>query len=122
MTPRLSVLAAMLVALPCAVWAAQPISIHVKTANDLADLCTANPKEAAADAKINFCHGYAQGAIEVETRRSGDKKPFCFPSPAPTRTATMTEFTNWVRALPAHRELPALDGLFQFLKERFPCK
>jgi hypothetical protein len=105
-----------------ATWAAQPLTLRVRTAGDLAELCGANPKEPAADAKINYCHGFAQGAVDVEVRRAGDKKPFCFPSPAPTRTATLTEFVNWARALPDHRNMNALDGLFAFLAERFPCK
>ncbi len=118
---RLPVLLAALL-LPLAAQAAQPISLHARTALDLAELCGANPKEPAADAKINFCYGFAQGAIDLELRRAGDKKPFCFPNPTPTRTATMREFVAWVRAMPDHRSLSALDGLFRFLGERFPCK
>ena len=117
-----TVLLAALIAVPCMAWAAQPITLHAKTSNDLAELCGANPKEPAADAKINFCHGFAQGVIEMEIRHAAEKKTFCFPTPTPTRTATMTEFTNWVRALPAHRTLGSIDGLLQFLGERFPCK
>jgi hypothetical protein len=106
-----------------AAWAApQPLALRVRTAGDLAELCGANPREPAADAKINYCHGFAQGAVDVELRRAGEKKPFCFPSPAPSRTATLTEFVNWARALPDHRNMNALDGLFSFLAERFPCK
>jgi hypothetical protein len=120
---RLSALAFLIASLSApAGWAAQPLNLRVSTANDLAELCGANPKEPAADAKINFCHGFAQGAIDVELRRGGEKKAFCFPSPTPTRTATMMEFVNWVRALPEHRSVNALDGLFRFLGERFPCK
>ena len=57
--------AAILIATPLiaatdAAWAAQPISPHAKTTNDLADLCGAPAKEAGADAKIYFCHGFAQ--------------------------------------------------------------
>ena len=96
--------------------------LQARTAGDLADLCAANPRDPVGDAKINFCHGFAQGAITVELRHTEGKKPFCFPNPAPTRTATMNEFVNWVRALPDHRTPPAVDGLFQFLGERFPCK
>jgi hypothetical protein len=103
-------------------WAAQPLSLRANTASELADLCGANPKEAAADAKINWCHGFAQGAVDVELRRAGDKKPFCFPSPTPSRSATLAEFVNWVRSMPDHRNLGALEGLFRFLGERFPCK
>ncbi|MBV9248227.1 MAG: hypothetical protein JO227_03130 [Acetobacteraceae bacterium] len=102
--------------------AAQPVSLHARTAGDLASYCGANPREPAADAKINYCHGFAQGAIEVELQRAGEKKPFCFPNPAPTRSATLSEFVNWVRALPEHREMGAVEGLFSFLGERFPCK
>jgi hypothetical protein len=102
-------------------WAAQPITLHVKTAGELAELCGANPKEPAADAKINYCHGFAQGVVDLELQHTADKKPFCIP-PATTRTATLGEFVNWVRALPEHRSLPAPEGLFKFLAERFPCK
>jgi hypothetical protein len=34
----------------------------------------------------------------------------------------MTQFSEWVRALPDHKSLPAVDGFFRFLSERFPCK
>jgi hypothetical protein len=113
-------LTAMLIALP--VQAQRSLSIQARTAGDLADLCAANPKDAQGDAKINFCHGFAQGAITVELRRSEGKKPFCIPSPAPNRTTTMNEFVGWVRSMPDHKGVPAADGLFQFLGGRFPCK
>jgi hypothetical protein len=103
-------------------WAAAPIILQARTAGDLAALCAADPSSAGADAKINFCHGFAQGAVDVRLRMSPDKKPFCFPSPAPTRTSTMREFVSWVRAAPSNRDMSALDGLFKFLDERFPCK
>jgi hypothetical protein len=98
------------------------VVLQARTAGELAELCAAGPKDPAADAKLNFCHGFAQGAISVELRRTEGKKPFCFPDPPPTRSATMNQFVNWVRALPDHRTPPAVEGLFQFLAERFPCK
>lgn len=115
-------IAAVLIALPCASHAAPPLNLQAKTSNDLADLCGPNPKESGAEGKVNFCHGFAQGVIDMQLRRSGDKKSFCFPTPTPTRTATMNDFTNWVRALSARRTLGSIDGLFQFLGERYPCK
>jgi hypothetical protein len=102
--------------------AAQPIVLQARTAGDLAALCAADPNSAAADAKINFCHGFAQGAVDDRLRIGGDKKNFCFPSPTPSRTATMRDFVSWVRADSSNRELPVLDGLFKFLGERYPCK
>jgi hypothetical protein len=103
-------------------WGAQSITIRANTAGELAELCGASPREPGADAKINFCHGFAQGAIDVARQSLGDKKLFCFPSNPPSRTATMAEFVSWVRALPEHRTLSSTDGLFKFLGERFPCK
>ena len=85
-------LTALLLALPAQ--AQRSASLQARTAGDLADLCAANPKDPLGDAKINFCHGFAQGAITVELRHTEGKKPFCFPSPPPTRTATMSEFVE----------------------------
>jgi hypothetical protein len=115
-------LLACLATLPLPVRAAEPITIRTNTAGELAEACGTNPREPGADAKINFCHGYAQGAITVQLHDAGEKKPFCFPNPAPSRAATMGEFVNWVRAIPDRRSMPAAEGLFRFLGERFPCK
>jgi hypothetical protein len=115
-----AVLSALLLALPAQ--AQRSAVLQARTTGDLAELCAANPKDPQGDAKINFCHGFAQGAIQVEIRRTEGKKAFCFPNPPPTRTATMSEFVNWVRALPDHKTPPAIEGLFQFLGERYPCK
>jgi hypothetical protein len=109
-----------LLAVPAA--AQKATVLQARTAGELAELCAANPKEALGDAKVNFCHGFAQGAISVELRHSEGKKPFCFPSPPPTRTETMKEFVGWVRSMPDHRTPQAVDGLLQFLGERYPCK
>jgi hypothetical protein len=102
--------------------AAEPVSIRTKTAGELAEACAANPREPAADAKLNFCYGFAQGAIDVELQHAGEKRPFCFPNPAPKRPATMNEFVGWVRSMPDRREMPSTEALFRFLAERFPCK
>jgi hypothetical protein len=107
--------------LSSSVWAAQPIVLQARTAGDLAALCAADSSAPGADAKINFCHGFAQGAVDGRLYVSGDKKPFCLT--AGTRRAdTMREFVAWARAVPANRDMPVLDGLFKFFGERFPCK
>jgi hypothetical protein len=109
--------------LPAPGSAAPPaVNLQARTAGDLADLCTANPEDALGAVRAGFCHGFAQGAIDDAFRRSGDKKPFCFPTPTPSRNATLAEFANWVRAQPERRTLPVIEGLFQFMAERFPCK
>ncbi|HYZ24787.1 MAG TPA: Rap1a/Tai family immunity protein [Rhodopila sp.] len=108
----------------CAVGAgaAEPITIRTETAGELAENCGANPRQPGADARINFCHGYAQGAITVQQHYAGDKKLFCLPNPAPSRAETMNQFVAWVRANPDRRSMKSDVGLFKFLEERFPCK
>jgi hypothetical protein len=115
----LTALAGILLAFPAL--AQRGTIFQARTAGDLAELCAANPKDPLGDAKINFCHGYAQGAIQAEIHRPG-KKIFCFPNPPPTRVATMNEFVNWVRENPVHKSVPGVEGLYQFLNERYPCR
>ncbi len=96
-----------------------------KTTGDLVNLCSADPKEGSmATAALNFCHGYAQGAVTVQMEiQAASKRPklFCFPDPAPTRTQSLSEFVTWAKADPTRLTQPAADGLMGFLHERFPC-
>ena len=120
---RAALLIGLALAVPLASAQAQRgVNLQARTAGDLAALCGTNPKDPLGDAKINFCHGFAQGAITVELGHAEGKKPFCFPSPPPSRSATMSEFVNWVRGMPEHASMPAAEGLFRFLGERYPCK
>lgn len=102
--------------------AAEGVAIHTDTAGELADICAANPHQPAADLRLNFCRGFAQGAIDVELHHAGEQKPFCFPHPSPSRAETMNQFVTWVHATPDRRSMPSDEGLFKFLAERFPCK
>jgi hypothetical protein len=106
----------------CSAWAAQPVSLSANTAGQLAELCTAQPLKPGADAKVNFCRGFAQGAITVELAHAGDKKPFCFGTPAPSRAKTMSQFAAWVKGAPDRAAAPATEALFRFLGEQYPCK
>src|SRR5690348_353417 len=92
---------------PMPAWAARGVTLSARTAGQLGDLCGAPQSDPLNDSKIDFCHGFAQGAIDVILRQAGEKKPFCFPRLVPTRAQTMNEFVRWVRAQPAHASLPA---------------
>jgi hypothetical protein len=100
---------------------AQPISLHVRTAGDLADMCSADPKTPTGPARLNYCSGFAQGAVDVRLHDAGDKKPFCITSGV-RREVTLHEFASWVRSDPSRRSDDALSSLFRFLGERFPCQ
>lgn len=122
MKPLALLTAVACVLLPFVAHAQRPISLHARNAGELAELCGASSREPGGDAKINYCHGFAQGAVDAELQHAGDKKPFCMPNPAPTRSATLGEFVTWVRADPGRRSQGAVDGLMRFLGERYPCR
>lgn len=102
--------------------AAEPINLRARNAGELAGLCGASPREAGADARLNFCDGFAQGAVDVELHYAGDKKPFCIPTNGPSRRQTLAEFASWVHANPERGSMDAAAGLIRFLGERFPCR
>jgi hypothetical protein len=110
-----------LLATPLAARAAESVP-DPRTARDLAELCAANPREAAGDARINFCHGYAQAVVDAARQQPGEKRGFCIPQPPPRRNQTLADFVSWVRASSDHERLRPAQGLLQFLGERFPCK
>ncbi len=110
--------------LPLAANAVTEQNFNARTTEDLVALCSANPSDAMGTAALNFCHGFAQGAVSVEMQREGatrQRKLFCFPNPMPSRTTTLEEFVKWAKANPAHMPDRPADGLFAFLAERFPC-
>ncbi len=120
-TRFLAAAAVMGAALAPAAHAQRAINLHARTAGELANLCAATPRAGAGDAEVNYCHGFAQGAVDVMLHDAGEKKPFCFPSPMPTRTETLNQFVRWVRVDSSRASLAAAGGLYQFLTERYPC-
>jgi hypothetical protein len=117
---RTIILAAALAALP-ALAMAEKADFEARTAGDLAKLCAgAEPGAAQRDGAIDFCHGFAQGAVSLELDHA--KKAFCFPTPTPSRSATMAEYATWARATPDRQSQPAAASVIAFFKERFPCK
>jgi hypothetical protein len=101
--------------------AARAVDLHARTAGQLAELCAANPNQGLGEARLNYCHGFAQGAVDVMLHDAGDKKPFCFPNPAPKRSETLGQFVRWVHADPARERMEAAGGLFRFLTAQYPC-
>jgi Rap1a immunity proteins len=104
--------------------AATEANFGARTTGDLVELCDATPDNAMGTAAVNFCQGFAQGAVSVEMQNLAafrGQKLFCMPNPAPTRTETLNEFVKWARASPNRTAEPPADGLFRFLGERHPC-
>ena len=109
---------------PCASHAATEANFGAATTADLVELCTATPDSPIGTAAVNFCEGFAQAAVLVELQNMAPfrgQKLFCLPNPPPTRNEAVSEFVSWARASPDRMAAPAVDGLFRFLGERYPC-
>ena len=90
----------------------------------MVELCTATPDNAIGTAAVNFCEGFAQGAVLVEMQNMAafrGPKLFCLPNPPPSRNEALSEFVNWARTSPDRMAATSTDGLFRFLSERYPC-
>jgi hypothetical protein len=109
---------------PCAAHAATEANFTAGTTGDLVELCTATPDTAIGTAAVNFCVGFAQGAVSVGMQNLATfrgPKLFCMPNPLPTRNEALSEFVKWARASPDSMSASSTDGLARFLSERYPC-
>jgi len=116
--------AAVVLLTPRAGYAATEANFGARTTGDLVELCTAAPDNATGTAAVNFCQGFALGAVLVEMQNMAafrGPKLFCMPNPPPSRNEALSEFVNWARVSPDRMSIPSTDGLFRFLSERYPC-
>src|SRR6516165_3291196 len=116
--------AALALLAPFAAHAATEANFGPATTADLVELCTASPDNALGTAAVNFCEGFAQGAVLVEMQNMAafrGPKLFCMPNPPPSRDQALSEFINWARSSPDRLAQSSTDGLFRFLSERYPC-
>jgi hypothetical protein len=109
---------------PIAPHAATEANFAARTTGDLVELRTATPDNAIGTAAVNFCDGFAEGAVEVELQNQAafrGPKLFCLPNPPPSRNQALSEFVTWARASPDRLAQSSTDGFFRFLSERYPC-
>jgi hypothetical protein len=109
---------------PLAAHAATEANFSAKTTGDLVELCEATPDNGIGTAAVNFCQGFALGAVLAEMQNMAafrGPKPFCLPNPPPSRNEALGEFVKWARASPDRMSTTSTDGLFRFLNERYPC-
>jgi hypothetical protein len=98
----------------------------IKTTQDLVDLCNANPADPLYDDTVNFCHGYVSGAWQYhEAQANGPKGHRLVCPPAanaiPKRAALIAEFVVWANTHPQHAGDPAVETVFRYLVEKWPC-
>ena len=96
-----------------------------KTTADLVALCTAQQQDPLAAAAVNFCQGFAEGAVEIALSYSAagsqSRRPFCLPTPAPSLDHAASDFASWAGSDPSRLQQPAAVGLVKYLVDRYPC-
>ena len=117
----LIVAAALLMAGPAL--AVDSARFRVINAADLVEVCSVPPDDPMHVHAMGFCHGYLSGSYHYYDSTEPTSNRFvCAPNPTPTRAEVMNGFVIWAKGHPQHMQDRAVDTLFRFLVETYPCK
>jgi Rap1a immunity proteins len=111
-----------LLALATSAYAVEPDAYRIRNTADLVRVCSAQPSEPDQATAIAFCHGVLAGAYGYYVASTPVADRFvCPPDPVPTRSKVANDFVAWAKARPQLMEQGAIDTLFRFAAETFPC-
>ena len=123
MKPGLMIAVAVAATLGTAAHAAPAESYRVRSTADLVAVCSTAPGEQDFATATAFCHGVLAGAYGYyDVVTSAAKRFVCVPDPAPKRAQVASDFVAWAKARPEHMNAHAIDTLFRFAAEKFPCR
>lgn len=96
---------------------------QIRHASDLVAVCSTAPSAPDYATAIAFCHGILAGAwgYYVASTAPLDRE-ICPLDTRLTRTKVANDFVAWVKARPRLLQHGAIDTLFQFAAEAYPCK
>lgn len=117
-------LAAASLALAASAHAAAPEHYRLHTAADLARVCATPAADSDHVTAVAFCHGVLAGAYGYFVSATPAADRFvCVPtSPALTRTQIADGFVGWLKTRPQYNNDGAIDALFRFAAEAYPCR
>jgi hypothetical protein len=99
-------------------------NFRAATAADLARVCSAAVSGVDPNHQLAFCHGVLAGAYGYfdSTVPAADRF-VCLPTnPSPSRAKVAEGFVAWLKARPQYNGDGAIDALFRYAAEVFPCK
>ena len=100
-------------------------AFKIRSTQDLVDLCSpSDPSDPLYDDAINFCHGFVHGAWQyhqAEANGPEGRRIVCPPDPPPTRSEAIAMFLDWTRTHSQYMSEPAVETMFRFLTEKWPC-
>jgi len=97
---------------------------RIRSAQDLVDLCAVATSDPLYASAIHFCHGFVSGAWQYhqsEANGPKGKQLACMPEPPPTRDQAVAMFVTWSATHAEAMTEPAVDALFRFLIDKYPC-
>jgi hypothetical protein len=100
-----------------------PNNFVVRTAGDLATLCSADPSDPMVGPALGFCEGFAVGVYQTlqETQASLPAPFFCVPTPGPSRSQAIASFVAWVKASPSVASQRPADAILGYMQQTYPC-
>ena len=118
-----TLIAAATLAFAASVYAVPTEHYQLRNAADLARICATAPSEPDAVRAVAFCHGVLAGAYGYHLSVTPESHRFlCAPNPAPTRGKVAVDFVAWMKTHPQYKNDNAIDALFRYAGEAFPCK
>lgn len=101
----------------------KPDHYQLRHAADLVTICATAPSSAEYPTAIAFCHGVLAGAwgFYVASTAPLDRE-ICPSDTRITRAKIASDFVAWARARPQFMQSGAVDTLFRYAAETYPCK
>ena len=104
--------------------AATTENFMVRTTADYVALCESQQGSENYVAAIHFCQGFASGAYQYYlalAQNQPSSRFVCPPDPPPSRDQVIANFLAWARANQERMAEPAVESLFRYLGETYPC-
>jgi hypothetical protein len=115
--------AAAALALSAAAYAQKPDHYQLRHTADLVTVCSMPSSSAEYATAVAFCHGVLAGAWGYYVASTAPlEREICPADTALTRAKVAEAFVAWARARPQHMQANAVDTLFRFAAEAYPCK
>jgi hypothetical protein len=96
---------------------------RLHTAADLARVCSTAPSASDHVTAVSFCHGVLAGAYGYFVSATPAADRFVCPTgQASSRAQVANGFVAWLKARPQYNNDGAIDALFRYAAEAYPCK
>ena len=120
---RSTALALAVFAMTVPAYAQKPDHYQLRDTRDLVTICSTSSSAADYATAVAFCHGVLAGAwgYYIASTAPLDRE-ICSSDTTLTRAKVADAFVAWAKARPQYMQSSAVDTLFRFAGETYPCK